>query len=82
MLALTRKKDQKIIIGDDIEIVILEIKDDKVKLGIKAPRQVAVHRLEVYQSILEENRLAATLGKQDQLLVLLEALELKKDEKG
>lgn len=82
MLALTRKKDQKIIIGDDIEIVVLEIKDDKVKLGIKAPKSVSVHRLEVFEAIQDENKRAAALGDQSQLINLLKGLGLKKVEKS
>ena len=48
MLALTRRKDESIIIGDDIEIKILEISGDKVRIGIEAPREIAIHRQEVY----------------------------------
>lgn len=58
MLALTRKKGDSIIIGDDIEVVVLGIQGEQVKLGIKAPRNVSVHRKEVYEQILEENRAA------------------------
>lgn len=58
MLALTRKKGDSIIIGDNVEIVILGIQGEQVKLGIKAPRNVSVHRKEVYTQILEENKAA------------------------
>lgn len=51
MLVLTRKKDESIVIDDDIIITIIEIRRDKVRLGIKAPKEVAVHRLEVYEAI-------------------------------
>lgn len=51
MLVLSRKKDEKIIIGDNIAIMIVDIQGDKVRLGIEAPRDVSVHREEVYQAI-------------------------------
>lgn len=51
MLVLSRKKDEKIIIGDNISIMIVDIQGDKVRLGIEAPREVSVHREEVYQAI-------------------------------
>ncbi|MDR2898827.1 MAG: carbon storage regulator CsrA [Clostridiales bacterium] len=56
MLALTRRKGESIIIGDDIEVVILGIQGEQVKLGISAPRSVSVHRREVYELILQTNR--------------------------
>jgi carbon storage regulator len=55
MLVLTRKKDQSIMIGDDIEIVVVEIKGNQVKLGINAPRNVTVYRAEVWEEIQQEN---------------------------
>ena len=51
MLVLSRKKDEKIIIGDNISIMVVDIQGDKVRLGIEAPREVTVHREEVYQAI-------------------------------
>ncbi len=51
MLVLSRKKDEKIVIGDNISIMIVEIRGDKVRLGIDAPRDVSVHRREVYDAI-------------------------------
>ncbi|HHX59495.1 MAG TPA: carbon storage regulator CsrA [Epulopiscium sp.] len=59
MLALTRKKGESIIIGDNIEIKILEIVGDKVRLGIEAPRDIAIHRQEIYVQIQEENKEAS-----------------------
>jgi carbon storage regulator len=59
MLVLARKLNEKIIISDSVEISVLEIKGDQVKLGIKAPPNVKVYRHEVYQAIQEENRAAA-----------------------
>ncbi len=55
MLALSRKKEEAIIINNDIEIVVLEIKGDQVKLGISAPKSVPVYRKEVYVQIQESN---------------------------
>lgn len=51
MLVLSRKREEKIMIGDDIVITVVEIRGDKVRLGIEAPRTVAVHRAEVYERI-------------------------------
>lgn len=55
MLVLARKLNESIMIGDDIEIVVIDIKGDQVKLGIKAPRKITVHRKEIYQEIKQEN---------------------------
>ena len=62
MLVLTRKRDESIIIGDNIKITVVEIRGDQVKLGIDAPRSIPVHREEVYKEIQEENRRAALKG--------------------
>ncbi len=51
MLVLSRKKNESIIIGDNIKIVVIEIRGDKVRLGIEAPKEIPVHRLEVYLAI-------------------------------
>lgn len=59
MLVLTRKADESIMIGDDIEVKLLDIKENQVKLGISAPKSVSVHRREVYLAIREENAEAA-----------------------
>lgn len=64
MLILTRKKEQSIIIGDNIEIVVTDIQDGKVKLGIKAPKNIDIHRKEIYVDIQNENKIAAD-GKID-----------------
>lgn len=58
MLVLTRKKGQSVIIGHDIEIAIIDIQGDQVRLGINAPRNVTVHRKEIYEEIRRENQLA------------------------
>ena len=54
MLVLSRKKDEKILIGDSITLMVIEIRGDKVRLGIDAPRDVTVHREEVYEAIRRE----------------------------
>jgi carbon storage regulator len=51
MLVLTRKTNECIIIGEDIVLTVIEIRRDKVRLGIKAPREVSVHRREIYEAI-------------------------------
>ena len=55
MLVLTRKSTQSIMIGDDIEVTVVDIRGDKVRLGITAPREISVHRKEVYDAIRREN---------------------------
>ncbi len=59
MLILTRKRNESIIIDDNIEVVVIEAEDGRVKLGINAPKSVKVHRKEVYESIISENKAAA-----------------------
>ena len=59
MLALARKANESIIINDDIEVTILEIKGDQVKMGVKAPKSVPVYRKELYLQIQEANVEAA-----------------------
>ena len=59
MLALSRKKDEAVIINDDIEITIIEIKGDQVKIGISAPKSVPIYRKEVYMQIQKANKEAA-----------------------
>ncbi len=60
MLVLTRKINESIFIGDNIEVKVVEISGKSVKLGIEAPRDLPVHRKEVYEAILKENIEAAT----------------------
>lgn len=59
MLALARKINQSIMIGNDIEITLLEIKGDQVKIGINAPKSVPIYRKEIYVQIQEENKKAS-----------------------
>lgn len=62
MLVLTRKTSESIKIGEDIEITILSINGDQIKLGINAPRDVEIHRKEIYLSIQESNSEAASIS--------------------
>ena len=62
MLVLARKKGQSIMIGDDIEISVVDVQGDQVRLGINAPRKVSIHRKEIYLEIQEENKKAAQVG--------------------
>jgi carbon storage regulator len=59
MLVLSRQRDETIMIGDEIEITVVDIRGDKVRLGITAPTSIAVHRKEVYEAIRVENEQAA-----------------------
>jgi carbon storage regulator len=65
MLVLSRQRDETIMIGDDIEITIVDIRGDKVRLGITAPATIPVHRKEVYEAIQRENREAAKVKMED-----------------
>ncbi|MDD6193860.1 MAG: carbon storage regulator CsrA [Lachnospiraceae bacterium] len=67
MLALTRKKGESLVINNDIEITVLEIRGDQVKIGISAPKDVPVYRKEVYLQIQEETREAMNLEGLDAL---------------
>ncbi|ACL74487.1 carbon storage regulator CsrA [Ruminiclostridium cellulolyticum] len=60
MLVLSRKKDQSLMIGNDIELTIIDIQGDQVKIGLKAPKNVSIYRKELYLEIQEENKKAAT----------------------
>lgn len=59
MLALSRKVNESIMLGNDIEITVLEIKGDQVKIGVKAPKSVPIYRRELYLQIQQSNREAA-----------------------
>jgi carbon storage regulator len=65
MLVLSRQRDETIMIGDEIEITVVDIRGDKVRLGINAPSHVPVHRKEVYDAIKRENREASDLNPED-----------------
>jgi carbon storage regulator len=62
MLVLSRKKNESIVINNDITVVVVEIRGDKVRLGIEAPKEVPVHRREVFDAIQRHGDLEATAG--------------------
>ena len=78
MLVLSRQRDQTIMIGDDIEITVVDIRGDKVRLGINAPTEIPVHRKEVYEAIKRENRAAASVKPED----IAKVANIQKDEAG
>jgi carbon storage regulator len=78
MLVLTRKKDQSLVIGDDIVITVLDIQGDQIRLGVDAPKSVKIFRKELYLEILEENKSAAKNTAQVQTAELQNILNLKK----
>ncbi|KPU26429.1 carbon storage regulator [Caloranaerobacter sp. TR13] len=65
MLVLTRKKNESIVINGDIEIIVVGVEDGKVKLGIKAPKNIEIHRKEIYEAIQKENQKAASTHNVD-----------------
>jgi carbon storage regulator len=67
MLVLSRQRDESIIIGDNVVVTIVDIRGDKVRLGIDAPSEIPVHRREVYEAIRRENFRAALLEPDDAL---------------
>jgi carbon storage regulator len=68
MLALSRKTGESIIIGNDIEITVLEVKGDQVKIGISAPKSVPIYRKEIYLQIQQSNKEAAETIVTDEVL--------------
>ena len=71
MLALSRKKNESIIINNNVEVTILEVKGDQVKIGITAPKEVPVYRKEVYAQIQEANKEAVNVDGMEALKNLL-----------
>lgn len=61
MLILTRKLNESLMIGDNIEIKVIKIEDGKVRLGISAPKHIDIHRKEIYDMIVSENKKASTI---------------------
>lgn len=78
MLVLTRKENESIIINDNIEVVILGIEDGKVRLGINAPKDLEIHRKEVYQLLQNENK-EASISKDINIEVLKEVFLKNKE---
>lgn len=71
MLALSRKKGESLVLNNNVEVTVLEIRGDQVKLGVKAPREVPVYRKEVYLQIQKENEAAASVENLEALKKLL-----------
>lgn len=65
MLVLSRQRDESIIIGDNVVITVVDVRGDKVRLGIDAPVEIPVHRREVYEAIQRENQRAAEISPDD-----------------
>lgn len=65
MLVLSRQRDESIIINDNVVVTIVDIRGEKVRLGIEAPSQISIHRREVYEAIQRENRRASKLDPSD-----------------
>ena len=76
MLVLSRKKGQSIMIGNDIEISIVDVQGELVRLGINAPREVSVHRKEVFEEIISENRQAAVVPVSPDMI---KSIKIRKD---
>ena len=64
VLVLARKKDESLVLDGGIEIVVLEIEDGKVKLGVNAPKHIKIYRKEVYEEVLRENQSAVLAARQ------------------
>lgn len=80
MLVLTRRIGESLVIGDEIEVSIVEIRGDQVRIAVNAPRNISVHRKEVYELIQQENREAACLPAELNLAGII--LDPQKGEKG
>lgn len=65
MLVLSRQRDESIIIGDNVVVTVVDVRGDKVRLGIDAPVEIPVHRREVYEAIQRENRRASEISTGD-----------------
>lgn len=79
MLVLSRKKGQSIMIGHDIEISVIDVQGEQIRLGINAPRSVTIHRKEVFEEIIQENRQAASTAISPDIIRSIR-LEKKDDE--
>ncbi|WP_284528353.1 carbon storage regulator CsrA [Microbacterium sp. T2.11-28] len=77
MLVLTRRIGERVLIGDDIELTVVEIRGDSVRLGIQAPRETRIQRAEIVAAVETENRSAAE-GSADQEQALLQALAARR----
>ncbi len=82
MLVLSRQRDESIIIGDNIVVTIVDIRGDKVRLGINAPTEIPVHRQEIYEAIQRENRRASQVEPKDTRGVGAPSLDPKRPAQG
>ena len=71
MLALSRKKNEAIMVNNNIEMTVLEIRGDQVKLGIAAPKEIPIYRKEVYVQIQQENKASTDISNMDELKKLI-----------
>lgn len=78
MLVLTRRIGERVLIGDDIELTVVEIRGDSVRLGIQAPRETRIQRAEIVAAVEDENRSAAE-GSADQEQALRQALAARRE---
>jgi len=76
MLVLSRKRDESIVIGDDVTITVVDIRGEQIKIGVSAPKEVSIHRKEVYEAIQAENKAAARANIQN-LSGLVKVLKTK-----
>ena len=67
MVVLTRKPGEKIFIGDNVSLTVVEVKGDSVRIAVDAPREVKIYRGEIYEAIIAENKAAAIAGDMKQL---------------
>ena len=70
MLVLSRKKEQSIMIGDDIKVTVVKVRGDKVRLGFEAPAEIPIHREEIYRRIVEAQRSADHVATEDEVLTI------------
>lgn len=82
MLVLTRKENESIMIGDTIEVKVLEVKENQVRIGVVAPREITVHRMEIYMAIQRENIEAAKAQAKTEELQKLIQQPLRPENKG
>lgn len=82
MLVLSRKPDEQIVIGNGIVVTVVEVRGDKVRLGIEAPREIGVHRREIYDAIKKENQDGSSGGNEGQKSEGAKDQKAQADEQG
>jgi len=78
MLVLTRRIGERVLIGDDVEVTVLEVKGDSVRIGIQAPRETRIHRAEIVAAVEQEN-VSAAQAAPDEESALVRALGLRRE---